>query len=96
MAMIEGEAREFGACDIEIADRTIEPRPAIRGDIARIYLYMDSVYPGRGILSEKNRPLFEAWNREDPVDAWECERDRRIAALQGNHNPFVAPACSTQ
>ena len=49
MAMIEGEAREFGACDVEIADRKIEPRPAIRGDIARIYLYMDASYPGRGI-----------------------------------------------
>jgi deoxyribonuclease-1 len=54
---------------------------------------MDSAYPGRGILSEKNRPLFDAWDREDPVDAWECERDRRIAALQGNHNPFVIAAC---
>jgi deoxyribonuclease-1 len=96
MAMIEGEAREFGACDVEIADRKIEPRPAIRGDIARIYLYMDSVYPGRGIISEKNRPLFEAWNTEDPVDAWECERDRRIAQLQGNHNLFVAAACGVR
>jgi deoxyribonuclease I len=36
MAMIDGEQRQFGACDIEIADRKIEPRPAIRGDIARI------------------------------------------------------------
>jgi deoxyribonuclease-1 len=40
----------------------------------------------------RNYPLFEAWDWEDPVDAWECERDRRIAALQGNHNPFVAAA----
>jgi deoxyribonuclease-1 len=60
MAMIDGEAREFGACDVEIADRKIEPRPAIRGDIARIYLYMEASYPGRGIVSDKNRPLFEA------------------------------------
>jgi deoxyribonuclease I len=40
MAMIEGEQRQFGACDVEIAERKIEPRPEIRGDIARIYLYM--------------------------------------------------------
>jgi deoxyribonuclease I len=93
MAMIDGEARQFGACDVEIADRKIEPRPAIRGDIARIYLYMEASYPGRGIVSDKNRPLFEAWDREDPVDAWECERDRRIEALQGNHNPFVREQC---
>jgi deoxyribonuclease I len=93
MAMIAGEARQFGACDVEIAERKIEPRPAIRGDIAWRYLYMEASYPGRGILSEKNRPLFEAWNKEDPVDAWECERDRRIARLQGHYNPFVRDRC---
>jgi deoxyribonuclease-1 len=69
MAMIAGEEREFGLCDIEIADRKIEPRLAIRGDIARISLYMEASYPGRGILSDKNRPLFEAWDRADSVDA---------------------------
>jgi deoxyribonuclease-1 len=50
MAMIEGEQRQFGACDVEIAERKIEPRPEIRGDIARIYLYMEASYPGRGII----------------------------------------------
>jgi deoxyribonuclease I len=50
---------------------------------------MDAAYPGRGIISEKNRKLFEAWDREDPVDAWEPERVRRIERLQGNPNPIV-------
>ena len=40
MAMIEGEQRQFSACDVEIAERKIEPRPEIRGDMARIWLYM--------------------------------------------------------
>ena len=31
MAMIPGEARAFGRCDLEIEDRKIEPRPDIRG-----------------------------------------------------------------
>ena len=89
MAMIPGEAWKFGRCDLEIKDRKIEPRPEIRGDIARTYFYMDAAYPGRGIISEKNRKLFEAWDREDPVDAWERERVHRIERLQGNTNPFV-------
>jgi deoxyribonuclease-1 len=89
MAMIEGEARRFGTCDLEIEDRKVEPRPDIRGDIARTYLYMDAAYPGRGVISDKNRKLFEAWDREDPVDTWERERVRRIEQLQGNTNPFV-------
>lgn len=89
MAMIEGEARLFGACDLEIKDRKIEPRPEIRGDIARIYFYMDWAYPGRGVISKKNSKLFEAWDKEDPVDERERERAKKIETLQGNHNPFI-------
>jgi endonuclease I len=48
-----------------------------------------AAYPGRGVISEKNRKLFQAGDREDPVDAWERERVRRIEPLQGNTNPFV-------
>jgi deoxyribonuclease-1 len=89
MAMIDGEARRFGACDPEIEDRTIEPLPDVRGDIVRTYFYMDAAYPGHGIISEKNRKLFKVWDREDPVDTWERERVRRIERLQGNTTPFV-------
>lgn len=88
-AMIPGEKREFGNCDIEIENRKVEPRPEIRGDIARIYFYMDDAYPGRGIISKKNKKLFQAWAKEDPVDDWERERCRRIEMLQGNKNGFV-------
>lgn len=88
-AMIPGEKREFGACDMEIEDKKAEPRPEIRGDIARIYFYMNDAYPGHGVISKKNRKLFEAWAKEDPVDDWERERAKRIEAIQGNHNNFV-------
>jgi deoxyribonuclease I len=49
MEMIPGEKREFGACDVEIERRKIEPRPEIRGDIARTYMYMDWAYPVYGL-----------------------------------------------
>lgn len=58
MAMIPGEKRAFGSCDVEIEGNKFEPRPDIRGDIARTYFYMDKAYPGRGIISRKNRKLF--------------------------------------
>ena len=92
-AMIPGEDRPFGTCDFEVADGKMEPRPSVRGDIARTYLYMDQAYPGRGVVSRKNRPLFEAWAAQDPVDRWECERARRIARVQGNVNHVVELAC---
>ncbi|NDY74663.1 endonuclease I [Desulfobacter hydrogenophilus] len=88
-AMIPGEPRRFGNCDMEIEDRKAEPRPEIRGDIARIYFYMDDAYPGRGIISKKNRKLFQAWAKEDPIDDWERERAKRIEAVQGTKNKFV-------
>ena len=93
MAIIEGEKREFGKCDVEIKSRKVEPREEIRGEIARTYLYMDSVYPGRGIISKKNRKLFDAWNKSDPVDEWECERAKRIEKIQGNRNEVVMVEC---
>ena len=93
MGLIEGEAREFGACDVEIANRKVEPRETVRGEIARTYLYMDSTYPKRGIISREQRTLFEAWARSDPVDAWECERARRIERVQGNRNDVVMRSC---
>ncbi len=93
MAIIEGEKREFGKCDVEIKSRKVEPREEIRGEIARTYMYMDSVYPGRGIISKKNWKLFDAWNRSDPVDEWECERAKRIEKIQGNKNKIVMMSC---
>ena len=96
MAIIEGEKREFGKCDVEIKSRKVEPREEIRGEIARTYLYMDSVYPGRGIISKKNRKLFDAWNKSDLVDEWECERAKRIEKIQGNRNDVVMGYCKME
>jgi deoxyribonuclease-1 len=89
MEMIPGEKREFGDCDVEIENHKVEPRPEIRGDIARTYRYMNQAYPGKGIISRSNQKLFEAWDKLDPVDDWERERARRIKAIQGNQNPFI-------
>ena len=54
---------------------------------------MDSVYPGRGIISKKNRKLFDVWNQSDPVDEWECERPKMIEKIQGNRNEVVMRDC---
>ena len=76
--------------------KTILFREEIRGEIARTYMYIDSVYPGRGIISKKNRKLFEAWNKSDPVDEWECERARKIERKQGNRNEIVMRSCKIE
>jgi endonuclease I len=52
-AMISGENREFGTCDMEIENPKAEPRPEVRGDIARIYFYMNWAYGDMGSFLRK-------------------------------------------
>jgi endonuclease I len=60
-----------------------------RGDIARIYFYFKQHYQLK--ISKSQLKLFKAWNKLDPVDQAECQRERRIAKAQGNSNPFRNP-----
>ncbi len=94
-ALIPGEEREFGACDMEIdsAHKRAEPPEQIRGDVGRTYLYMASAYPDAPFLSAADIQMMETWAGSDPVDAWECERERLISKMQGNRNAVVKTAC---
>lgn len=74
--------------------RKVSPPQELKGDVARIYLYMDTTYPGTGIISEKNRKLFDSWNKLDPVSKYECELDSLKAKFQGVNNPFIASQCT--
>jgi deoxyribonuclease-1 len=87
---IPGEARLFGRCDFEVdpTTRRAEPRPAIRGDVARISLYMAETHGVR--LNAAQRRLFEAWSRDDPPDEAERRRHDAIERLQGRRNPWLA------
>ena len=83
----------YGQCafKVDFKGRVAEPPAQSRGAIARTYMYMNNEY--RFNLSKAQRQLMEAWNKQYPVSAWECERDKRIAKLQGNHNQFVYKSC---
>lgn len=86
---IAGEERIYGKCDFEIdfKNKIVEPRDAVRGDIARIYFYMSEKY---NVPLPKNlHQMLDSWSSLDPVDAFELERDGKIALIQGNNNPFV-------
>ncbi|MDE6703169.1 MAG: endonuclease [Muribaculaceae bacterium] len=82
-----------------------EPADKLKGDFARIYMYMAAVYPqvvwnSRGamlfidgyhpLLTLYGRQILLDWHRADPVDEAELRRDKAIAAAQGNSNPFVS------
>lgn len=81
-----------------------EPRPAVRGDIARMLFYMDVKYSeleGYDLelvndtdSDSGDRTLGKLctlliWNQNDPVDQFEMQRHERIFKLQKNRNPFI-------
>ena len=81
-----------------------EPADELKGEFARIYMYMAAVYPqslweGRApmiyldgyypLLTAYGRNTLMKWHRDDPVDEAERCRDEAIAAAQGHGNPFV-------
>lgn len=89
MGLIDGDVNQYGTCDFEVSLESdkVEPPMDVRGDIARVYFYVEYTYGLQ--LTDGERHLFRAWHLADPVSEWEIERDKRIESLQGNSNPFV-------
>ncbi len=84
-----GGTFRFGGCQSAIDHGVFMPRREVRGDLARAYKYMNRSYPERKLIDEAHRAVFDTWDSEDPPDAWERERNKRIAARQGNANSFI-------
>lgn len=86
---IEGEKRAYGSCDFEVdfKNNLAEPREQIRGDIARIYFYMEKQWGIRIPLDK--RLLYENWDKSDPPDTFEIRRNEIIERIQGRPNPFI-------
>ena len=93
---IDGEEFEYGSCDFEVVTTgegephvrgMAEPAPGVRGDIARIWFYMEETY---GVeIPASSRTALTSWADADPVDAAERARHRIIAARMGQSNRFV-------
>ena len=87
--MIEGERRDYGKCDFEFDQhrRKVEPRPAVRGNIARAMFHMSETYGLR--IYRRQGEMLQRWNREDPPDREERRRNQAIEDLQGTRNRFI-------
>lgn len=71
-----------------VQDNSFYPGDEWRGDVARMVMYMNLRYdepfePVGGL------ELFLEWNAEDPVSAFEMQRNEVIEDAQGNRNPFI-------
>lgn len=88
-AMIPGEKRSYGACDFEVdfRKRTVEPRPAVRGRIARTMFYMKDTYDIE-IFAQLGKRLLQ-WHRQYPPTDEEKRRNAVIDELQGTRNKYI-------
>ncbi|GAA1354957.1 endonuclease I family protein [Streptomyces beijiangensis] len=88
-----------------VDSNSFEPRDAVKGDVARMILYMAVRYEGGDgfadlepddVVNNGSNPyigrlsVLKQWNDEDPPDAFEENRNQVIyATYQHNRNPFV-------
>ncbi|WP_433572975.1 endonuclease I family protein [Streptomyces sp. CA-251247] len=83
---------------------SFEPRDQVKGDVARMILYMAVRYDGdegapdlepNDQVNNGSAPaigrlsVLKQWNTEDPPDAFEQKRNEAIFGIQRNRNPFI-------
>lgn len=75
-----------------------EPREDHKGNVARTAFYFYTMHDTQPELIATGHQSITAladlatlyqWHLADPVDAHERERNRRVAASQGNYNPYI-------
>jgi len=89
------EFEDFGAqCEAKDLNGTtsgpsglFEPPDCKKGDVARTWFYMRLAHGV--VIDTATEALFFEWSANDPVSPWERTRHDRIAAIQGNGNPYV-------
>ena len=70
-------------------DAIVEPRDAVKGDMARSILYMLDSYK-LPLPVNMRRDMLRIWHEEDPPDAVERWRNGIIKNLQGTANPYIS------
>jgi uncharacterized protein len=93
-----------GECaECKIDSDSFEPPNRVKGDIARMLMYMAVRYEGGGELDLEladsvntyptpfhgKKSVLLQWSKQDPVDAFEMNRNNKIQEIQGNRNPFI-------
>jgi len=69
------------------SSRYFEPPTEHKGNVARAIFYFAVKYDTQ--IDPLQESYLRQWNRLDPVDALERERNDKIMKVQGNRNPFV-------
>lgn len=81
------EASHFGVAVNGGSSDRFEPPTEHKGNVARALFYFAVRYQMK--ISASEEAYLREWNRLDPVDASERERNETIYQIQGNRNPFI-------
>jgi endonuclease I len=82
-----------------LSERAFEVIDEFKGDVARAYFYYQLTYHGTATnyspfiapfpyFSKHYLKTYIKWAKEDPVDAFDIQRNNGIYKSQGNRNPF--------
>ena len=92
----ENSSRSNKYFDNITSAHTYNPRDAVKGDIARILLYMDLAYSNLNLVNTYpatyqmgKLDVLLQWHLQDPVDDFERNRNEIIFEYQKNRNPFI-------
>lgn len=92
---VKGSTLVSGALGGHSAGGYFEPLDEVKGDVARICLYVWARYGAEYSKCSSITGVFESvdvlleWCASDPVDTWEMGRNEVIAKIQGNRNVFI-------
>lgn len=71
----------------EYGENCFEPPDTHKGNVARSLFYFSVKYNKN--INEHEESILRQWNKEDPVDQEEMNRNAKILNYQGNSNLFV-------
>ncbi len=92
---VKGSVLVSGAVGGKSGNGYFEPLDNVKGDVARICLYVWARYGGELSKCSEITNVFESvdvlldWCESDPVDTWEMGRNEVIYKVQGNRNVFI-------
>ncbi len=102
---LDNGVTKIGANGFETAytDNCFEPADEYKGDFARSYFYISTIYEDYAnlwqspMMNNNTYPgwkpwaldLLMKWNKQDPVSPKELARIEAVYNIQGNRNPFI-------
>lgn len=85
------EKAKYMVGKVKMDEKAIEPPDNLKGDIARVYLYMNQRYGLELSLEEKEDYYY--WHKLDSVDKRECAIAKTIMKIQGSSNRWIKEGC---